>query len=175
MMTTSNNVLTSNEVKELLSDYLPTKQVYLCADKELCYFGKAPTLLDIGNKYGKKLPLIWLVGQITDLVSFSNCKNIINDAQVKELARMISNEYGYFKLTELMLFFYMFKKGHYGEFYGTVSPISIMKALKSFKSERVIEYEEHHNQEEERKRIIDRQGCITYEEWEKYKLKRIAQ
>ena len=169
MMTTSNNVLTSNEVKELLSDYLPTKQVYLCADKELCYFGKAPTLLDIGNKYGRKLPLIWLVGQITDLVTFTNCKNIINETQIRELARMINAEYHYYKLTEIMLFFYLFKAGEYDDFYGTISPAAIMKSLKEFKKQRCSEYDTYIRRQNELQRERDMQGCIPYEEWLKQK------
>ena len=169
MMTTSNNVLTSNEVKELLSDYLPTKQVYLCADKELCYFGKAPTLLDIGNKYGRKLPLIWLVGQITDLVTFTNCKNIINETQIRELARMINAEYHYYKLTEIMLFFYLFKAGEYDDFYGTISPAAIMKSLKEFKKQRCSEYDTYIRRQNELQRERDMQGCIPYDEWLKQK------
>ena len=169
MMTTSNNVLTSNEVKELLSDYLPTKRVYLCADKELCYFGKAPTLLDIGNKYGRKLPLIWLVGQITDLVTFTNCKNIINETQIRELARMINAEYHYYKLTEIMLFFYLFKAGEYDDFYGTISPAAIMKSLKEFKKQRCSEYDTYIRRQNELQRERDMQGCIPYDEWLKQK------
>ena len=169
MMTTSNNVLTSNEVKELLSDYLPTKQVYLCADKELCYFGKAPTLLDISNKYGRKLPLIWLVGQITDLVAFTNCKNIINETQIRELARMIYAEYHYYKLTEIMLFFYLFKAGEYDDFYGTISPAAIMKSLKEFKKQRCSEYDTYIRRQNELQRERDMQGCIPYDEWLKQK------
>ena len=169
MMTISNNVLTSNEVKELLSDYLPTKQVYLCADKELCYFGKAPTLLDIGNKYGRKLPLIWLVGQITDLVTFTNCKNIINETQIRELARMINAEYHYYKLTEIMLFFYLFKAGEYDDFYGTISPAAIMKSLKEFKKQRCSEYDTYIRRQNELQRERDMQGCIPYDEWLKQK------
>lgn len=161
-----------SKANEMLKNYMPNRQVIICTDKTKCYFGNYPTLIDLKKKYSIKLPLIWLVGQITDLVSFSNCKNIINDAQVKELAKMINNEYGYFKLTELMLFFYLFKTGHYGDFYGTVSPIVITKSLKSFKNERAIEYEEFYKQQNERKRIMDKEGCITHEEWEKkYKSK----
>lgn len=169
MMTTSNNVLTSNEVKELLSDYLPTKQVYLCTDKELCYFGKAPTLLDISNKYGRKLSLIWLVGQITDLVTFTNCKNIINETQIRELARMINAEYHYYKLTEIMLFFYLFKAGEYDDFYGTISPAAIMKSLKEFKKQRCSEYDTYIRRQNELQRERDMQGCIPYDEWLKQK------
>ena len=169
MMMTSNAIISNEEVKELLADYLPTKQVFLCSDKELCYFGNAPTLSDIGNKYGKKLPLIWLVGQITDLVTFTNCKNIVSEVQIRELARMINAEYHYYKLTEVMLFFYQFKIGDFGEFYGTISPIVVMKALQEFKQQRCAEYDNHIRKQNEIQRERDMQGCISYPEWLKMK------
>lgn len=168
MMTTSKPAF-DDEVKELLGDYLPSKQVFLCADKDLCYFGNAPTLSDIGNKYGKKLPLIWLVGQITDLVAFTNCKNIVSEMQIRELARIINAEYHYYKLTEIMLFFYQFKVGEFGEFYGTISPIVVMKALQEFKQQRCSEYDCHIRQQNELQREHDMQGCISYPEWQKMK------
>ena len=168
MMTTSKPAF-DDEVKELLGDYLPSKQVFLCADKDLCYFGNAPTLSDIGNKYGKKLPLIWLVGHITDLVAFTNCKNIVSEMQIRELARMINAEYHYYKLTEIMLFFYQFKVGEFGEFYGTISPIVVMKALQEFKQQRCSEYDSHIRQQNELQRERDMQGCISYPEWQKMK------
>ena len=146
---------------------MPTKQVNLCKDKRTCFFGECPTLIDLKLSYNSKIPLVWLVGQITDLVSFSNCKNIINDMQVKELARMINNEYGYYKLSELMLFFYQFKNGQYGDFYGSISPISITKSLLKFKEERAMEHEEYQNRMNEIRRQKDKEGCISYEEWKK--------
>ena len=87
--------------------------------------------------------------------------------QVKELARMINNEYGYYKLSELMLFFYQFKNGQYGDFYGSISPISITKSLLKFKEERAMEHEEYQNRMNEIRRQKDKEGCISYEEWKK--------
>ena len=166
---TSSKLEIGNDVKELLNDYLPNKQVVLCDDKELCYFGHAPTLIEVSEKHSKKVALIWLVGQITDLMMFSNCKNIINDQQIKELARMINSRFYYLKLTEIMLFFYKFKCGEYGDFYGTVSPISIIRSLNAFRDERIGIYEEHRSQELEAKREKDMEGCISYSEWQEMK------
>lgn len=60
----------------------------------------------------------------------------MSDAQIKTCADVIAREYGYLKLTELMLFFSDFKAGKYGVFYGSVSPLQITYALRQFCEER---------------------------------------
>ena len=170
LSTTRTNIgISTDEITDLLKDYLPNKQVIVCDNKDLCYFGNAPTLTELSNRYSRKVTLIWLVAQITDLITFSNCKNIINDQQIKELARMINSKFYYLKLTEIMLFFYKFKSGEYEDFYGTISPIAIIKSLNAFKDERMFVYEEHRNSELEAKRARDMEGCISYSEWQQMK------
>ena len=56
--------------------------------------------------------------------------------QVLELAVMIRVEYYYFKASELLLFFFKFKSGEYGTFYGVVDPMVIMAALIDFNTYR---------------------------------------
>jgi hypothetical protein len=67
----------------------------------------------------------------------------LDDVQLAQLALMIRKEFGYLKATEVMLFFWRLKGGHYGEFYGAVDIQRIMRALRG----RFIE---------ERTKIIDR-------------------
>lgn len=56
------------------------------------------------------------------------------------MASMIIESYGYYKLTEFMLFFQKFKRGEYGKFYGAVDPMQILQALDEFHKERVAVY-----------------------------------
>lgn len=157
------------EVKDIIETYSPQKQFSLCKNKELCFFGDSPTIIDMSIKYGYKMPLIWLVGQLTDLISFTNCKNVINENQIKDLAKMIASEYEQFKLTEMMLFFYRFKCGEYLNFYGSVSPVSIMKSLRIFYRERSEAYHAHNAAINVKKLEEGKKGCITYPEWLKIK------
>ena len=65
-------------------------------------------------------------------------KNKLDEAQFKQLAQMIRDEFGYLKATEVMLFLWRLKAGHYGEFYGSVDMQRIMRALRGkFTEERV--------------------------------------
>lgn len=82
---------------------------------------------------------------------------------------MINAEYHYYKLTEIMLFFYLFKAGEYDDFYGTISPAAIMKSLKEFKKQRCSEYDTYIRRQNELQRERDMQGCIPYGEWLKQK------
>ena len=59
----------------------------------------------------------------------------MDDEQTKVLARMIAAEYKDMKLSVIMLFFYRFKCGHFGRFYGKVDPMVITCALKDFAEE----------------------------------------
>lgn len=76
----------------------------------------------------------WLAEHIGELNTFSGSKNM-DDGQTENLARLIAQEYGDMKISEMMLFFYKFKMGHFGKFWGKVDPIVITCALKDFKEE----------------------------------------
>ena len=73
------------------------------------------------------------------------------------------------KVSELLLFFYRFKAGHYGHFYGTVDPMVITCALRDFVAERnslITACEQRRLEQLSEQR---RQTAITYEQWLKIK------
>ena len=131
------------ELKELLIDYAPNKQVIFCRDKELCYFGQSPTLAEINRDYDPLAARAFIIPQLTDIAKFSNCTNILKAEQIRECADMITVEYYYLKLSEFMLFCWKFKNGEYGQFYGSVSPMTILCSLRSFTKDRSIAIESH--------------------------------
>lgn len=110
----------------------------------------APTLAIMRKVYGEEFPATWLMPQVLDLVVFSNSKNTLDDKQAEFLAEVIANEYYFLKASELLLFFYNFKTGKYGRFYGVVDPMRIMEALGEFKDERDRVIEQHRREEEKR-------------------------
>ena len=127
--------------------------------------GDYPTLIDICNAYGKTFAEQWLYPQIADLSMFTGAKNLDKE-QMEGLASIIAAEYRYLKVTELLLFFYFFKTGRYGRFYGSVDPMIITCALRDFIKERNILIDQY---EREKKRLEDESKpkvpTMTREEW----------
>lgn len=159
------------ELIDILREYNPQKQYVLCKDVNVCLLSKAPTLGYLARTYNRLAPVAFLNPQISDIAAFSNCNNILNASVIEDLAMIISNEYSFLKVTELMLFFYRFKLGRYESFYGSVSPIAILKSLKEFIHERrdllhEIEYKERLKQDEEAKK-----KAISYQEYLELKKK----
>lgn len=132
---------------QFLNIVTPQTQASFAKRKDAAIMGNYPTLTDINTVYGKTFAEQWLYPQITDLSMFTGAKNI-NEEQVESLAAVIAAEYHYLKVTELLLFFYFFKTGRYGRFYGTVDPMVITLALRDFIKERntfIDEYERNQN------------------------------
>ena len=90
------------------------------------------------------------------------------------MAQLIVGDYGYLKMTEVMLFLRRFKTGRYGSFYGNVDPIVIISALGRFVVEERNSMLAAHELEEEKKRIEasakDKRN-ISYEEYLRMKQK----
>ena len=128
--------------------------------------GDYPTLADINIAYGPSFSQQWLVPQIASLALYTGAKNI-DTYQQRSLASVIATEYYYLKVTELLLFFYRFKTGRYGRFYGSVDPMVITCALRDFINERNELLERYELEERERKEIEEkkRNPPMTREEW----------
>lgn len=120
---------------QFLAKVNPDTQVHFGRNTEAAVMGDYPTINDIDNAYGKDFAVDWLMPQIASIATHTGAKNLTLD-QEYELARIIATEYRYFKITELLLFFYRFKAGHYGRFYGSVDPMVITCALRDFLRER---------------------------------------
>ena len=128
---------------KLMTLFNPHRQVQYCRERERCFFGTAPTLGLVKEAYGHNVSKSWMQIQISDLSEFVGAREKLNSNQIEELAEIISDEYGHYKLTELMLFFQRFKRCAYGRFYGTVDPMVIMQALRAFAAEREAEIARH--------------------------------
>lgn len=126
----------------------------------------APTLAIMRKVYGEEFPATWLMPQVLDLVVFSNSKNTLDDKQAEFLAEVIANEYYFLKASELLLFFYNFKTGKYGRFYGVVDPMRIMEALGEFKDERDRVIEQHRKEVEKAQAAMEpKLPSVKPEEW----------
>ena len=137
---------------------------HACADNpDMAYFGTAPSLALLNHAYGSNSSAMWLLPQLFNLSEFCGCREKMDEQQAIELARIITSEYGYLKASELMLFFYYFKAGRYGRFYGSIDPLIITTALsEDFLPERERAIERH---EKELKDAEDKRKHQEYMQW----------
>ncbi len=82
--------------------------------------------------YGENTSTAWLCTQLYDLAEYCGCKEKLSRKQLTNCADIIATEYPHLRIAELMLFFFNFKAGKYGRFYGAVDPMAITAALREF-------------------------------------------
>lgn len=151
-----------------------------CRDLRRVFLGTAPTLAVLSGAYGRQVAESWLSIQLRDLSEFSGCKDKLTIRQTDELSGIIARDFAHFKVTELMYFFQLFKRGEYGKFYGAVDGLAITEALHAFSRGRMearhryrqaAEQAEREAEEEQHRRdlaafhaLLDRYG-LTIPQW----------
>lgn len=123
----------------------------LTKNPERCYFQNAPTLWTVNVAYGFGTAQEWLAYQIADLSEFSGAREKITERQLDQIIQLITDDYGFLNMAEIMLFCRRFKKGRYDKFYGSVDPIAIMQGLNEFCRERNEAHQQAEQAEQERK------------------------
>jgi hypothetical protein len=113
----------------------PDTQVYFGKHPTTAVMDDYPTLRDINTAYGQGFAAEWLLPHIANLALFVGAKNLTVPQEV-ELARILAVEAQNLKVTEVLLFFYRLKAGHYGKFFGSVDPMVITCALRDFYKEK---------------------------------------
>lgn len=142
----------------------PDTQVAFAENQRAAIMGDYPTLNDINAAYGKGFSTEWLIPQIDNLSAHTGAKNLTMEQQFG-LARIIATEYRHLKVTEILLFFYRFKTGRYGRFYGTVDPMVVTCALREFLQERNTMIEQFEQEDRQKAEDESRKTAITYEEY----------
>ena len=151
--------------EEFLKKFNPELQMTICKNPYLCFLGDAPALSEINMAYGEMTAAMWLVPQLYNLSEFSGCKNKLSDCSLEECASIIAAEFYYLKVSELMLFFYRFKSGRYGRFYGSVDPLVITTSLREFVKERNNALEHYAREEKKREWEEHLKTCVSYEDY----------
>lgn len=155
---------------EFCKVFNPDLQQEVADNLDRAMFGKAPMLCTIDATYGEGSATQWIVPQLYNLCVTVGVKVKLDDTQLAELAQMIRKEFGYLKATELMLFVWRYKAGHYGEMYGTIDPVRIMRALRGkFSEERAKHIELHEAMERDRERQQWAADAATPEQIEEIK------
>lgn len=148
----------------LLMKANPTKQRDVANNPDMAFFGDFPTLSQL-KVLGDNTPIIWLIPQLVNLSEYCGSKEKLSPEQLEDLASVITTEYYYLKISELMLFFHRFKASHYEKLYGSVDPMAITRSLKEFVKERGQAIDEH-DREEKRKRLeVAKAEACTWEEY----------
>lgn len=140
---------------EYLSMFSASNMVRYCRAVDRCFTGSAPMLRDLCEAYGENLCVAWLSGLIYDLNEFVGQRQQ-TPQQSDALAWMLLDEAKQYKLTELMYFFYRYKVGLQGEFYGGVNSNKVLSDLKKFKEVQGEHLSRIYKQQEEERREIER-------------------
>lgn len=161
--------------ENFLKLFNPSKQSEYAANELKCFSTeKAPCLTRLAKSFGANIAEVWLEIQLKDLSEFSGCKEKLSNAQFEAIAKTIITNYGYLKVTELMVFFQKFKAGEYGYFYGSVDGLKITTALNQFLDYRrsMISKAEQAKERIERAAMLERmeEKAISRQEYQKLKL-----
>ena len=157
-----------------LSKFNPDLQYYCASHPERCFTANTPTLHDVRKVYGSEITESWLDIQLTDLVKFAGVKKENAGVLIRPLAQVLASNYGFLKVSELMLFFQQFKGGMYGRFYGQFDPMVVTEGLHDFLEYRntrlaAIERRKVSERRKELERKRQRQEAagelLTAEEW----------
>lgn len=132
-------------------------------DERKTILGDYSTLEMLDMSIGENTSAKWLNILVNDLNKFSGSKNM-DEKQAESLAYLIAQEYKDIKFSIIQLFFYKFKCGHFGKFWGKVDPMVITCALKDFvveceatRQEYLNEkYFDHKKEEDERRELQHR-------------------
>lgn len=114
--------------------------------------GDYSTLAMLDMAFGEKASSSWLVSLLTNLNLFSGSKNM-DDGQTESLAYLLAQEYRDMKYSVMQLFFFRFKCGDFGKFYGKVDPMVITCALKDFVNKCDMKRQKFLNEEYEERRV----------------------
>jgi len=152
-----------------LLKFSPAKQLEICNNMELCFFGDFPTLSELNQVYYDGMTVEWLMPQLTNLSEYCGCKDKLTISQLHQCAFVIASEFYWLKVSEIMLFCHFFKSAKYGRFYGSVDPLVITSALRMFINDRDNAYFKREMKMNEQKRLQEKNGCITWDEYCKLK------
>lgn len=160
------------DIEAFMEKFNPSVQMFVGKEPRICHLGNFPTLWMLKKTYGTESAATWLLPQLHNLSEFCGCKNKLEDDPLEECASIIANEYNHLKVTELMLFFYRFKNGWYGKFYGAVDPLVITTSLHEFVKERNVFFDKYNSELQDKRIEEGKKGCISYEEYLRQKEER---
>lgn len=145
------------------------------ADIDHAIMCDAPMLCTLDAAYGDGSAVLWLMKHLFALGEYAGVRDKMDDWQTEELAKIIRTEYGNLKTSEMCLFFYRYKVGRYGQFYGGVDPIRITQGLSKYCEERCRILAKQDAEQRNAERAAHRECTITYQQYLELKRKEAEQ
>ena len=146
--------------------YSPYRQDEFAIDERKTIMEDYSSISILDLAYASGCTASWVGFALAELNTFSGTKNI-DDKQTKSLARLIAREYKDMKISIFQLFFFRFKCGDFGKFYGKVDPMAITCALKDFMNDCRMKRQKFLNEEyEERRAEEEKIRKAIRERWE---------
>lgn len=151
----------------------PDLQITCAANIERTFVGNAPSIASLRSAYPSEQVRVWILAQLENINIYAGTKNKMTPDQMMMLSDIIMTEYFYLKASELLLFFFQFKSGKFGELYGSVDPLRVSSALIEFVAYRrdmIFRIEQKQQEEQKRKdEEMRNKTAITWEEYQKRK------
>ena len=119
--------------KTFLVKYNPDTQIKVSSKREHYITAAHPTLNELNQAYGERTATVWLMAQIVDLSEFAGTTTKLSGKPLEQCARILAAEHGNLSIYDMMLFFYDFKAGKMGRFYGAVDALTITEGVWKFK------------------------------------------
>lgn len=137
----------------------------ICNDSKHCILGEFPTLAEVKAAYGQNAPVAWMIPQLYSLSEYCGCRDKLQGKPLEECAFVISSEFYYLKVSEIMLFIHMFKSGKYGRFYGSIDPLVITTSLRQFVKDRNQAIDRYAQERKELEEEEAKKNVITWQEY----------
>lgn len=100
-----------------------------------CFLDAYPTLAQVNETYEKDVAQKWLVKQLRALCDYLGYEKTLDKTQMTELPDHIFMRFHWLKVSEVMLFLWLFKEEEFCEHFGKVEPAKIVSALQDFVGE----------------------------------------
>ena len=157
---------------EFLIKFNPQKQNEYIKHFDRCFIGKALRLTDVAGAYEEKTAIFWIKIQLLDLALFTGVKKP-SDEQITMLCETILANYGFLKVTELMVFFSKFKAGQFERFFGNFDAMVITNSLATFIDLRKNWKFEAYQHQENEKREKRHENIVPMPDYLKQKIKKL--
>lgn len=115
--------------EEFIKAYEPANMWRYAVEEDRCHIGNGHTIAQAVQEFGIKAVYTVFQRLLSDFVSFNHSQQVINDAQMNELAAVIVTEFRFLKVPELILFFAKAKAGRFGKFFNSIYPMDITTQL----------------------------------------------
>lgn len=160
----------AGNIERIREMFNPLHQARLCRNTNEVFSRNYPALATLGKLYGQTEVETIVALHIHNLSEYTGVKDKLTPRQMHEIASIIVSEYGYLTITEIIYFFYLFKAGRFGKFYGVVDGLVITNALRDYMEirnenlDRLEQLRKKAQAKKEEERM--KRECLTYEEYQ---------